>query len=178
MDGPPQHVPQALYVNNSALPSLNLHPQPSFISSSSLVGQTQAPPTSVPLSNGRALVSNHSASPLNTLQTGLGGLRSAATVQPGPPPALVPVSSASQSLVNNSSHPPPYQEAVTRHPPAPPPQQPRPKPVPPAQSNVTNTGDGMRVSVEAHQIRVGTRKFMPASKVVFKEDGVLFELRG
>jgi len=36
----------------------------------------------------------------------------------------------------------------------------------------------MEVTINAYQIRIGTRKFVPISPVSFKEDGILFTLKG
>lgn len=49
------------------------------------------------------------------------------------------------------------------------------------QSNAPGTGPNastMEVTINAYQIRIGTRKFVPISPVSFKEDGILFTLKG
>ena len=174
--GAPQPVPQALYVNNSALAVASvpsLQPQLQFMTAASLgVPQNQAP-ISTTVSSGRTS--------LNSNQTLPQGLRGGTSVQPGPPPALVPVSSAAPNH-HPGAYPPPYSEAVSTpgsrrpsHTQAP---QPARQQISNSQPSSANGGEGMKVSLEAHQIRVGTRKYMPASNVVFKDDGVLFTLRG
>lgn len=168
--GPPQPVPQALYVNNSALaaavPNINL--QNSYITSPIASTLTPVSQRSSPIvsSTGRTLGSNTSVVPsLQTLPT--------VSQQPGPPPALVPVSAATQ---RHSRAPPPYNQAPPQQTPA----STLNRRSSAAQQPSSEEAPAMKKSleIEAHQIRVGIRKYMPACPVVFKDDGVLFTLRG
>ena len=161
----PQPVPQALYVNSN---TLALRPQTVYLNMTNSIQQQQSavPVTSVINQTPQAMVINSSA--VNSLPTGT-VVASSANVRPGPP-ALVPVT-VNSSANRTPGQPPPYPGSGQ---PAPPPLQSQQQTaVPPS-----DAGSNIGLSVEVHQIRVGTRKFMPASSVAFKDDGVLFTLRG
>ena len=85
--------------------------------------------------------------------------------------SLTPTSTASyiQMTPSSASHPPHVSVASSnRH-------------LPGAQHTVNSTlptVDPNCITLHAHQIRIGTRKFRPVSPVTIKDDGILFTLKG
>jgi hypothetical protein len=174
--------PQALYVNNQAFPVIGVGNTPSvsgtsalshpmFVSSaSSCVGQcgTVVASHAGGSSCNRLVPSN--SRPISTVTTGSSGV----TVQ-----RLETVSSVPQYNLpsyNLQPPPPPFAASVARLPgiisgslqAA----------VVPTASAAQLGSAAQSVQVNAVQIRIGAKKFKPSSAVTFKDDGILFTLKG
>ena len=189
----PVPVPQALYVNKNIISTSEntsapvVRPQAIYMNVNNQVSSSSA--TASPRSTSNT-VSTQSTSLTSSTNTSSSGptLRSAASSHnntdsrsPANPPSAATNSidrSRPPTLTNSTNSTANYNSAASQRAMSGnfPPNAVAPANQPPSTSSVTVLPN--MVSIPAQQIRIGAQKFKPLTSVQFKDDGILFTLKG
>ena len=144
---------------------------------SSIIPSNGSRPRTVNTSSTQALVGTVTSQGMGSLQMN-NQLPPPLQTQPGPPPLISSTATPNQASAGsfsnfNMAQPPPYGQTA--------PSTPQNNSAPDTDDSVGDlvfSNADSNIALPATQIRIGTRKFLPASSVTFKEDGVLFALKG